>query len=100
MPVIDLARLPAAERNRPNSLGRAGWVARWVRRLPGGVLFSPTRVDDRVSVLRKADLTQLLTIVLQVRSQPPRLERRSFCHPNVSLPVVVERPRNAIRLFR
>ena len=100
MAIVDFARFAAAERDRPDSLGRTRRIARRIRRLPSRILLSAARIDDRVAVFRKSDLAQLLSIVLQVGSQASRFEIWGFRHPNVPLALIVERPCNAIRFFR
>src|SRR5579871_1091146 len=100
MTIIKLARIPSAKRNCPHRLRSAGRIARRIRRLPRRVLLSPARIDNRVPVFRKSELAELLPIVLQIRGQPPRFEFWRLRDPDVPFPVVVERPRNAIRFLR
>src|SRR5579862_9434924 len=100
MPIVDLARLSATERDRPNRLRSATGIARRIRRLSRRIFLSASCVNNRVPVFRKANLAQLLPVVLQIRSQPPSLKLRRLRHPNVALAVAVKRPRNTIRLLR
>src|SRR5258705_276469 len=100
MPCVNFLGLAATPFHRPNRLLHTRWIASRIRILPRWIFPTAAHINQSLSIRRKTQRRKLLSIIFEIRSQPPRLELRPFRHPNVSLPLFIQRPRNAIVCLR
>src|SRR5437764_8520676 len=96
---IDFFRFTTGPAYGPNSLFESRGIAGRIRILPGGVLFAATRVQHEIAVIRDAHFTEFLAVIGIVRGELPGGELRTFGHPDVALPLLIQRPGDTVCIF-
>src|SRR2546430_3472801 len=84
----------------PDGLFDAGRIARWIRKLSGGIFAAATDINDGVAIGRERERRNFLAVVFEIGREATGFEIRTFGNPNVAFALFVERPRDTIAGFR
>jgi hypothetical protein len=98
--VTEQSRLTTAHIYRPRLLLRHFCLACRICRRAFFVRLAAARVNDRFAIRRQLHARDRLAIVAFVMRDLSRYEIRRVCHPDVTLALVVEGPRDARRMRR
>src|SRR5262245_52081105 len=74
-------------------------IAGGIRNLPRAILAAAADVGQVVSIGRKAELANFLSVVFHIRREAPSCVRRAFSDPHVTLAVFIEGPGDATASF-
>src|SRR6266702_2759206 len=84
----------------PDGLFDTGGIARWIRKLSGGIFSATTDINKTVAIGRERDRRDFLAIVFEIGREATSFEIRTFGDPDVALALFVERPCDTIASFR
>src|SRR5260221_2681694 len=90
----------AAPGDGPDGLFDTGRIARWGRKLSGGIFPAAASVNERIAIGRERDRKNFLAIIFYIGREATGLEIRTFGNPDIALALFVERPRDTIAGFR
>src|SRR2546422_5453132 len=86
--------------DRPDGLFDAGRVARWIRKLSGGIFSAAADINKSAAIGRERERRNFLAVVFEIGREATGFEIRTFGNPEIAFALFVERPRDPIAGFR
>src|SRR5256885_12698724 len=76
----------------PDGLFDTGRIARWIRKLSGGIFSAATSVHNSVAIGRERERRNFLAVVFEIGREATGFEIRTLGNPNLRIALFVERP--------
>src|SRR5882757_3775898 len=84
----------------PDGLFDSSGIARWIRKLSGGIFSAAADINNGAAIDRERDRRNFLAIVFEIGGEAAGFEIRTFGNPDVAFALFVEGPRDTIAGFR
>src|SRR5882762_4361968 len=75
-------------------------IARWIRKLSGGIFPAAADINKSVAIGREGDRRNFLAVIFEIGGEAAGFEIRTFGNPDIAPALLVERPRDTIAGFR